>query len=109
MKRILLAGMFVLCGSVLANVEKEVTVNNGEVTIIKNDGRIDLSILNTKNNTYTIHIYNPNGDLVYKDVLGSETSIGRRFDFDWALEGKYIFKLTNSNGERTSYTVNSWN
>jgi flagellar hook assembly protein FlgD len=102
-KRILMAGMLVISLSALANEEKVIT--SGDVTITQDETRVDVSILNTQENTYTLYIYNPNGELVFKERLGNETSLGKRFDFDSALKGNYKFTFVTGNGERTSYTV----
>ncbi|MCW5520473.1 hypothetical protein J1N09_11520 [Aureitalea sp. L0-47] len=102
-RRILMAGMLVVSLSAAANEEKVIT--SGDVTITQDDRQVDVSILNTSENTYTLYIYNPNGELVFKERLGSETSLGKRFDFNSALKGNYKFTFVTNNGERTSYTV----
>ena len=98
-----MAGMLVVSLSAMANEEKVIT--SGDVTITQEDRQVDVSILNTQENTYTLYIYNPNGELVFKEQLGSEISLGKRFDFKSALKGNYRFTFVTGNGERTSYTV----
>lgn len=104
-KRILIAGLFIISMNTFANTDKVITVSSDDVTITKDGGSVDISILNTQENTYTLYIFNPNGELVFDEKLGNDTSLGKRFDFDWALEGNYIFTLTNDAGERSTHTV----
>jgi hypothetical protein len=104
-KRILMAGMLVMSLSVNANEGRVIAVNDGEVTITNEDRQVEVSILNTQKNTYTLYIYNPNGEQVFKGRLGNEASIGKRFDFESALKGKYTFTFVTDAGDKSSYTV----
>lgn len=104
-KRILMAGMLAISMNMLANEDKMITVNSGEVTITQDDRQVDVSILNTRENNYTLYIYNPNGEVVFKEELGNNVSLGKRFDFNSALKGKYTFTFITDAGERNSYTV----
>ncbi|MBT8263319.1 MAG: hypothetical protein KJO05_10880 [Bacteroidia bacterium] len=105
-KRILLAGLLVVSVSAYANNEKIIAVNNGDVTITKEENRqVDVSILNTENYSYTLYIYNPNGELVFKEKLGNEASLGRRFDFNSALKGNYKFTFVTDSGNKTTHIV----
>ena len=91
----------------LTNPDKiEIFMNNitNLVGEIKNE-TVDISILNTQNNTYSLYIYNPNGELVFKQSLGSDTSLGKRFNFEWAHKGDYKFTFVTNQGERSSYLV----
>ena len=80
-KRILMAGTLIATLTATANNEKLIVGNNSDVTITNSNETVDISILNTQNNTYTLYIYNPNGELVFKQSLGSDTSLGKRFNF----------------------------
>jgi hypothetical protein len=104
-KRILMAGMLVLSFSANANEKRAIAVDNGDVTITKENQQVEVSILNTEKNTYTLYIYHPNGDLVFKERLGNDSSLGKRFDFEYAQKGNYTFTFKTNSGERSSYTV----
>lgn len=65
-KRILMAGTLIATLTATANNEKLIVGNNSDVTITNSNETVDISILNTQNNTYTLYIYNPNGELVFK-------------------------------------------
>jgi hypothetical protein len=104
-KRMLIAGMLTATLTAVANEDKIVTSNADNVTITKNDGQVQISILNRNRTTFTLYIYNPNGELVFKDVLGNDTSLGKEFDFSSAIKGKYVFTLVNADGEKTFHTV----
>jgi hypothetical protein len=105
-KRILMAGMLVVSLSVNANEVREITVKSSDVTIAKKENhQVEVSILNTEKIAYTLYIYNPNGELVFKEKLGNEASLGKRFDFESALRGNYKFTFVTNNGDKTSYTV----
>lgn len=104
-KRILMAGTLVATLTATANNEKLIAGNNSDVTITNSNETVDISILNTQNNTYTLYIYNPNGELVFKQSLGNDTSLGKRFNFEWAHKGDYKFTFVTNQGERSSYFV----
>ncbi|KAA3622528.1 MAG: hypothetical protein DWP94_08055 [Flavobacterium sp.] len=104
-KRILMAGTLVATLSATANNDKLIVGNNSDVTITNSNETVDISILNTQNNTYTLYIYNPNGELVFKQSLGNDASLGKRFNFEWAHKGDYTFTFVTNQGERSSYQV----
>jgi hypothetical protein len=104
-KRILMAGMLVMSLSASANEERSIAFKSGDVTITKENRQVDVSILNTEKNTYTLYIYNPNGDRVFKERLGNDASLGKRFNFASALKGIYTFTFVTDAGEKSSYTV----
>ena len=98
MKNVMLAGLFVLTLSAFANNEK-VTTKDGNVTITQDNETIAVSVLNTQNAHYKLFIYSEEGTLVFKGILGSETSLGKAFDFQTAEQGTYTFKVVSNNGE----------
>lgn len=104
-KNMFVAGMLTLSLAAVANEDKLNTTAGSDVTITKNDGQVELSILNTTMTTFTLYIYNPNGELVFNGVLGNETSLGKTFDFSSAKKGKYVFTLENENGQRLNRTI----
>lgn len=75
------------------------------VTITNTSNTVAISILNTENNSYKLYIYSENGDLVFKSLLGSKTSLGQAFDFNTAEAGTYIFKVVSDEGTITNQKV----
>lgn len=108
MKRVqkfLVAGMFMLTLTAMASDGKVISEKGKEVTITEEKEMVDVSILNTANDNYTLYIINPNGEVVFNGTLGNDASLGKRFDFKGAIEGKYTFRFTTSAGERFTYSV----
>ncbi len=78
---------------------------NNNVTINQNDGIVSMSVLNKEQATYKVYVYNRQGEIIHKSILGSNISLGQQFDFSNAPMGTYKFKLVSNTGETSSYTV----
>jgi len=108
-KNLLIAGIFFATLSTLAN-DKIVLAKQGDVTITAQDKMIQVSVLNTQEITYTVHILNGRGERIFTEFLGSEKSLGCQFDFSNADRGSYTFEFVGSDGERFQQEVRtgSW-
>ena len=101
----MIAGMFMLTLTAMANDGKVISEKERDVTITESKEMVDISILNVEKSDYTLYIFNPNGEVVYNGKLGNEASLVRRFDFKGAIEGKYTFKFMTTSGENFTYTL----
>lgn len=77
------------------------------VTIQEEANMVSLSVLNTAQKTYKVYVYNEEGEIIYKSILGRATSLGQQFDFSDVPAGEYTFKLITNGGESYSYSVNT--
>lgn len=108
-RKFLVAGLFLATLSTMAN-DKVIMTKKGDVTISTQEKMVQISVLNTKEITYTLHILNSKGERIFTEFLGSYKSMGRAFDFSAAERGVYTFEFVGSNGERFSQDVKtgSW-
>lgn len=104
-KRFLALAVFMIALTAMANSGKVVTNDEGNVTITKVNHRIQVSVLNTNEKTYSLKIYNAGNELVYNEDLGNNNSLGKQFDFNNAPKGNYTFVLSTNGGEDFTQVV----
>ena len=97
-KNALFTGLLMISMLAVANTENGI-VNEGNVTISQQNETLTLSVLNTKKESYKLFIYSEDGTMVFKSNLGSDTSLGKAFNFQTAQKGMYTFKLVTNAGE----------
>ncbi|MEL6812249.1 MAG: hypothetical protein AAFP76_13045 [Bacteroidota bacterium] len=102
-KRILVALTLLFSLTGYANEIKVITSDDGNVTIAEKNQLVQVSVLNVEKSNYKIFVYSPNGELLYQGKMGSETSLGKAFDFGKAEAGTYRFKLVDSAGKVSTY------
>lgn len=108
-RKFLVTGLFLATLSTMAN-NKVTMTKKGDVTIAAQEKMVQISVLNTKEIAYTLHILNSKGERIFTEFLGSNKSLGCAFDFSGADRGVYTFEFVGSNGERFSQQVKtgSW-
>jgi flagellar hook assembly protein FlgD len=75
---------------------------------VNNDNNVVLvSVLNNNEATYKVFIYNEQGRLIKKSILGSKVSLGRQFDFSNVTRENYLIKIVSNNGASNEYLVNA--
>jgi len=104
-KTIITAFMLLTFMANYANDSKVISSATGEITITKENELVQVSILNTNNSEYTLAVYSEDGELLYKENLGNENSLGKTFDFKDSVVGTYKFKLIDSKGKISNYKV----
>ena len=104
-RNLLVATAFMVTLSTMATDGKVITGEKHTVTITENKEIVDVSILNTDNQDYTLYIINPNGELVFSGKLGNDSSLVKRFDFKGAIEGNYTFKFKTNVGDNFTYNL----
>ena len=88
-----------------ANNIKIISGEGANITIVEENKTVQVSILNTQSESYSLFIYSDTGDLVFEGTLGNGISLGKVFDFENAVHGNYKFKFVSSNGNSYSYNI----